>query len=104
MEKKDYFPTVDLVDLTPSELNFAVQGFLTLEFSAFGIYNCEEFRLGQGHYATSNNWYCYLYILYVFFCFFVTAAKQNRHNKSTYYNTYVCQCKICKFLKNTKGG
>ncbi|MBB3173443.1 hypothetical protein FHR90_001266 [Endobacter medicaginis] len=40
----------------PDELNFAVRG--TLRFTAGGrAFTCNDFVVGQGHFATANNWW-----------------------------------------------
>ena len=40
----------------PQELNFAIFGTLELIGSGFDI-KCDDFRIGQGHHGSSNNWW-----------------------------------------------
>jgi len=42
----------------PEELNFAIQGTLTLTDSN-GTYTCPNIIIGQGHYPTVNNWWIF---------------------------------------------
>ena len=53
----DMFPTNNVVDVEPDELNFAVKGNLSIRLSAYGLYDCGSFRLAQGHYTAHNNWW-----------------------------------------------
>ncbi|AOT08402.1 hypothetical protein [Pseudoalteromonas luteoviolacea] len=42
---------------SPSSLNFAVTGTLTLNMKNGVTYTFDDFVLGQGHFASSNNWW-----------------------------------------------
>ena len=46
-----------ILDAEPSKLNFAVFGTLSLSFDGSEPVICEDFRLGQGHYVFTNNWW-----------------------------------------------
>eukprot|EP01059_Diplonema_ambulator_P004460 TRINITY_DN1416_c0_g1_i5.p1 TRINITY_DN1416_c0_g1~~TRINITY_DN1416_c0_g1_i5.p1 ORF type:complete len:177 (+),score=55.19 TRINITY_DN1416_c0_g1_i5:364-894(+) len=49
--------TDHVIDALPHDMNFAIFGNLTVSFSTGETAVCDNFRLGQGHHETSNNWW-----------------------------------------------
>jgi hypothetical protein len=48
------FPTERVIDGEPKDLNFAIFGSLQLNLTT-DAFLCDDFRLAQGHYGTTNN-------------------------------------------------
>eukprot|EP01060_Flectonema_neradi_P021385 TRINITY_DN2898_c4_g1_i2.p1 TRINITY_DN2898_c4_g1~~TRINITY_DN2898_c4_g1_i2.p1 ORF type:complete len:176 (+),score=40.31 TRINITY_DN2898_c4_g1_i2:226-753(+) len=49
--------TKHMIDALPHKLNFAIFGNLTLTGSNNNTVECRNFRIAQGHYDTTNNWW-----------------------------------------------
>jgi len=49
--------TEKILDAEPKDLNFAVFGTLSISFDGGDALICDEFRIGQGHYLFTNNWW-----------------------------------------------
>ena len=48
--------TKNMIDMLPHELNFGIFGNLTLRTGNKSV-TCQNFRIAQGHYGTTNNWW-----------------------------------------------
>lgn len=54
------FATEKVIDFEPKELHFVIFGNITLTFGTGATalsYECEDWRLAQGHYGFTNNWW-----------------------------------------------